>query len=368
LIEEGFTRGQLSLANLILSWTVAILSPLAGVAMDRFGALRIISVAIIGEAVAFAAFAFIPPVFSVYVAIILVLALFGVGTTPPGFSQILVSRFERARGMALGIAVSGLGVVAIVGPIGANWLIEVSGWRGAYLGVAGAVVALGAAGIALIIADGPTRRDSAMVPNPSRTPVVGDWSALRRPLFWTLLLALLAPALFAAGYLFHLISILKMRGVDAGAAAQIQSLLGIAVLVGRLGNGWALDRFFAPHVAAFSFLLSALACLALWSEIPALHALAAIGVGLAVGAELDVMAYIISRYFGVENFGKLYGLAYGLLILCSGFSPLLITLLSPNSDYSLALLVSAVGTGAGALLIALVPRSSEPASPDQASY
>src|ERR1700750_785011 len=64
LVEKaGFTREQLSLANFMLSFGVALLAPLAGAAMDRFGPLRVIAVAVAGEALAFAAFSIIPLAF-----------------------------------------------------------------------------------------------------------------------------------------------------------------------------------------------------------------------------------------------------------------------------------------------------------------
>ena len=52
--DAGFTRDQMSLATLILSASVAVCAPIAGVMMDRYGALRVVSVAVVGEALAFA--------------------------------------------------------------------------------------------------------------------------------------------------------------------------------------------------------------------------------------------------------------------------------------------------------------------------
>jgi MFS family permease len=184
----------------------------------------------------------------------------------------------------------------------------------------------------------------------------GDWSGLRKPLFWVLLAAFLAPGLFGGGYLFHLVTLLRERGFDAGQAAQVQSLVGLAVLVGRLSSGAAMDRFFAPHVAIVAFLISAGGCLLLLTDAAVPVCAAALGIGLTVGAELDIMAYTISRYFGVQSFGRLYGLSYGALIISSGFSPMLITLVAGKGGYPLALIVSAVGTSAGALILAFMPR------------
>lgn len=362
--DAGFTREQLSLANFVLSCTVAALAPFAGAAMDRFGPLKIIAIAVVGEAIAFALFSTIPPVFAYYLGAILLLALLGVGTTPPGFSRIITGRFDRSRGTALGIAISGLGLMAIFGPIIANDLIESFGWRTGYLVVSATVLVLGGAGLLLVASD-RQGREAALRPAQRRseeTEAPGGWSGLKRPLFWVFLVAFLLPGLFGGGYLFHLVSILRERGFDPGEAARIQSLVGVAVLVGRLSSGVAMDRFFAPYVAAVAFSISGLGCLLLLSDTPWVIGAAALGIGLTIGAELDIMAYTISRYFGVQNFGRLYGLAYGGLIVCSGFSPMLITLVEGQGGYITALIVSAIGTAAGGLILAFAPRyPGEPA-------
>jgi hypothetical protein len=82
---------------------------------------------------------------------------------------------------------------------------------------------------------------------------------------------------------------------------------------------------------------------------------AAFGIGLTIGAELDIMAYFISRYFGLASFGRLYGLAYGALIIAGGASPVLIASLSGTGGYGTALIVSALGTLAGAAILLTLP-------------
>lgn len=359
--EAGFSRGQLSFATFALSVVVAILAPFAGAAMDRYGATRIIAFAIAGEAIAFAAFAFIPASFSWYLAAIVLLAVLGVGSTPPGFSRIITARFDKARGLALGIAIAGLGVMAITAPIWANAVLARSDWRFGYLFVAGVVVVLGTAGLLLIASDKNAPAGGAggkLTPHGASAGFVGyaGWSALRTPLFWLLIVSFLLPALFSGGYLFHMVSLLRERGFSGEDAALMQSLIGAAVLAGRLGSGAAMDRFFAPRVASIAFIASALGCLLLLVDNPLLTAIAALGIGLTIGAELDIMAYTFSRYFGLTSFGRLYGLAYGLLITCGGLSPLLITTLHEGWNWPVALTVSALGTAAGGLTILFAPR------------
>jgi MFS family permease len=352
--EAGFTHEQLGFATLLLSSIVAVLAPLAGAAMDRYGPLRMIAIGVVGEAAAFVAFATLPPVFGFYLGAITLLALLGVATTPPGFSRIVTARFDRARGFALGLGISGLGLMAMFGPVLMNHVIESVGWRSAYLVLAALVLVLGGGGLLLIASDGPhaAKRTAQTV----GASLGGGWDALKRPLFWLLLVAFVLPSLSAGGYLFHLVNILRERGVSGDEAARVQGMVGLAVLIGRLTSGAAMDRFFAPYVAAVAFTISALGCVLLLSGDPIMIGAAALAIGLTIGAELDIMAFVMSRYFGVTNFGRLYGLAYGALIIGGGVSPTWITAVARTDGYPMALLISAFGTLAGAALLLFAPR------------
>jgi MFS family permease len=360
--DAGYSREQLSLATFLLSACVAVGAPIAGALMDRFGALRVVAFSVLGEAAALALLSVSPPQFPFYAACIVLLAILGVGTTPPGFARMVTASFDRARGLALGIIISGLGLMAITGPVWATWVIAQAGWRGGYAFMAVLVLVLGGTGVLLIASDGGFAKAAAGTRASFRG---GDASALRRPLFWIMLLGFLAPAFFSGGYLLHLISLLGDRGVSPAAAAQIQSLIGAAVLVGRLTSGAALDRFPAQRVAATAFALSGLSCALLLQSNPVLMGVAAFGIGLSIGAELDIMAYFISRYFGLANFGRLYGLAYGALILASGASPVLISSLSGTGGYGTALIVSAIGTLAGAAILLTLPSPRRDAEPTE---
>jgi len=350
--DVGYTKEQLSLATLILSATVAICAPIAGTLMDRYGAVRIIAFAVAGEAAAFALLAIAPAGFPLYAGLIVLLALLGVGTTPPGFARIITARFDAGRGLALGCMISGLGIMAISGPIWATWVIQLGGWRAGYGVIAGLVLLLGGGGLLLVHGD---RAAHPVTPVRSAADAAGDRSALRRPLFWIMLAGFVAPALFGGGYLLHLISLLAERGIAPATAARVQSLIGVAVLCGRLGSGWALDRFPAPRVAAVAFTVSALGCALLLQSNLALMSVAALAIGLTIGAELDILAYFVSRYFGLASFGRLYGLAYGCMIVAGGTSPVLIAWLAGLGGYPLALIVSTIGTIAGALILLLLP-------------
>lgn len=349
--KAGYTREQLSLATLLLSATVALVVPFVGQAVDRWGATRVIAVAILGETLGFFLMGAAPAQFGWYAGAAVALALLGVGTTPPAYSRIVAARFDKHRGLALGLMISGLGITAITAPMIMTAVIAAVGWRGGYWVLSALVLVMGGAGLWLI------RRDPPPASKGSATAATegGGWSALRRPLYWVILACFAGPSLFGGGYLLHLITILRERGFAPDQAAQVQALVGVAIVAGRCLSGLAMDRFFAPRVAAVAFAISAAGTAMLLSSQGPVLCVAALAVGLTIGAELDILAFTVSRYFGLASFGRLYSLAYSSMIFAGGASPLLIAKLTRGDDYTVPIIVSAIGLLAAAVAVGLLP-------------
>jgi MFS family permease len=119
--------------------------------------------------------------------------------------------------------------------------------------------------------------------------------------------------------LAHIAAILTDRGAHAQTAALAASLLGGGLLVGRTGSGYLLDRFFAPRVAALIFACAGAGIgLLRIPASPQLAFVAAFFIGLGLGAEVDISAYLISRYFGLRSFGAIYGFIFGGFGLAGG--------------------------------------------------
>ena len=355
----GYTREQLSLATFMLSATVAVVAPFVGQALDRWGPTRIIGLAVVGEALGYLGMGAVPGEFGWFATAMVMLALLGVGTAPPTYARVVAARFNRRRGLALGIMISGLGVTAIAAPIMMTRVIATVGWRGGYWTLSAMALLMGGLGLLLI------RRDSA----PQTSAQVGDradrgdWSALRQPLYWFIVACFAAPALFGGGYLLHLITILRERGFAPEQAAQVQSLVGVSIICGRCLSGAALDRFRGSYVAAGAFAISAAGTALLLSSDGPILGFAALAVGLTIGAELDILAFTVSRYFGLASFGRLYSLAYSVMILAGGASPLMIARLARSGDYTTAIVVSSAGVFVSALAVALLPRLGSRAAP-----
>jgi hypothetical protein len=126
--------------------------------------------------------------------------------------------------------------------------------------------------------------------------------------FWIMVSVLFLVTASVHACFIHLPAILADRGSTAPLAAFASSLFGVGLFIGRVGCGSLLDQFFVPRVASvlFSSVAIRIAFLevghAIWSAF-----IAALLVGLGIGAEVDIIAYLTSRYFGLRSYGAICG-------------------------------------------------------------
>ena len=346
-LETGWSQSAAFAALIAVTFTAALMSPLMGAIVDRFGAKRVILVGFVCEIAIFASFALQgPDIWSFYLRYFL-LSAFALGTTHVAFARVITLWFDRRRGLALGIALSGVGIGGFIWPLFVQAMIEAYGWRMAYVLLAIAIGVIALPTIAWLLRDDPANlgqrpdgdiddsRHSAIA-QPATGITLG--AAVRSRTFWVILLTFFVIGFAIQSALMHLVPLLTSRGISPMAAAMAQSMMFLAVTTGRLVTGWLMDRFFAPHVA-LAFLLAPIAGLAMLAmDIPdGLAAVAALMIGLAVGAEVDVLAYLNSRYFGMLHFSRIYGSFYGIYSLSGGVGPLATAMIVERGGYSAAM-------------------------------
>jgi predicted MFS family arabinose efflux permease len=133
----------------------------------------------------------------------------------------------------------------------------------------------------------------------------------------------LTSASMHAGVL-HMPALLTDRGLSAGRAAMASGMIGISVVLGRVGSGYLLDRFFAPRVAMCFYGACATGLAILWSgQGRSVAMIAAFLVGLGMGSEVELMAYLLSRYFGLRSFATVYGYAFAAFMIAGAIGTLL---------------------------------------------
>jgi predicted MFS family arabinose efflux permease len=147
--------------------------------------------------------------------------------------------------------------------------------------------------------------------------------ALRDWRFW-LLAAVFVPLSFAiGGPIPNMETLLDTKGFDRADAIFLASLIGYAVFVGRLAGGYLLDHIWAPLLACVLLMMPAASMWLFMLPEPSYFqaVLAVVLLGVAAGIEYDLIAYLVSRYFGIRNYGAIYGILYAFFALGAGFGP-----------------------------------------------
>ncbi len=352
--EFGWTREQLSVINVIGGFLIAGASVLVGWIVDRFGVRAPALVAFVVVAAAYALLGLGSVPLSLFVLLQLTTIGFGAANGPANLTRAINQSFDKARGFALGAALSGPGLVAILSPPVVGWVIQTYGWRAGYLtmGVATAVcipIVLG------LLSFGRHREKPAAAG--TGLPALSLVKALTHPIYLRLLASFLLISIGVGGLIFHMAPMLTDAGYNLAYAAKIQGLIGLSVLIGRLLMGYLVDRVFAPWAAAAVTTAAAAGLFLMAGCGPVAAPVTAILIGLAMGAEGDVLSYITARYFGLASYGQLYGLLYGSYVIGQGISSFLLARLhTAFGSYSMPLwIVGAILLG-GAALLASAPR------------
>ncbi len=357
--DFGWTRSELSAASLASTLTVVLCAPIAGLAIDRWGVRRPTAFSMAALALGFVALSTMSGNFAHYLLIQVVMFAFAIASTPVSFTRSVNERFDAARGLALGLTLSGTGIAAFLAPPTVAAIIVEHGWRAAYLRMA-VLVALAIPLVFYLLGLRPVAATNPAASEPAKSGKAPGGLAFRDMLadarYRRLLATFFFLALGVSGFVLHLIPMLTDAGMSAVEAAGIQARLGLAVIVGRLAVGAAVDHFFAPRVAALSLCLTIAGIVALAIMGPSVAPLAAFAIGFALGAEVDLIGYLTAKYFGLARFGRRYGVLYGAFVLGTGFSPLLISAIAERfGGYRPALWTCAGSITIAVLLLATAP-------------
>ena len=362
--EFGWNRATFS-SSLLVGHTLAALAyPFMGRAIDRYGIRRITLTFIPLFAVATAAISLTPPSPAVFIVLAGICGLISTGQAPPAYAKAVSAWFDERRGLALGIAMAGIGVGATVVPQFARWAIDTFGWRAAYVALGALTFSVAFPSVALFVREPehPEGKSSGRAVLPGLD--VGE--SIRSSTFWLIAAAVLLVVTTINGIVGHLVPMLTDRGLDVGQATATLSAVGLSTIVGRLAAGYLLDRFFAPYVAAGLFLLPLGAISLLTTGVAgAGPVLAAVFLGLGLGAEVDVIGFLVSRYFGLRAYGEVYGYLFGIFTLGTGFGPVLMAVcFDLTQSYNVALLCLAVAVVCASILISRLPAYRFPAQRD----
>jgi len=320
-LEFGWSRADIFLSTTFITLTQAIFTPLLGSLIDKYGSKKVMMPSIFLFGLLLGGIPlFVGDLADLYLFYGIIGVLSGGAAAVP-YLRLAGAWFVKRRGLAFGLIMSGGGLGYAYSPPLVQYMIDNYGWRSGYYALAAIVIFLVLPLIQLFIHDHP--RDLKLLADGDTVDVDESVVAadeeektklgelLSMPLFYQLFATFMLLTFCLYGLMSNLVPMLLDRGMDTTGAALAASTVGITIIVSRIVIGFLLDKFFAPRVGMVCFLLSAMgtAFLAFGAVGPTAF-IAAIFFGFSVGAELDLLAYLITRYFGISAFGMVYGILF----------------------------------------------------------
>ena len=375
--QFGWSRSVLSGAFALSRAESGLLGPLQGWLIDKFGPRIMVRGGMLLFGLGFIMFSTLDSVLDYYVAFLLM----ALGSSVGGFLTVattVVNWFERRRGVAMGIAMSGFGIGGLLVPAIA-WSLTELGWRPTAF-ISGVVIIL--LGVPLgqlfrhrpeqygYLPDGDSPDEAGASEATRRNTPQADHvegftaaEAMRTPAFWLLSLGHSLALLTVGAVSLHLVPhIQESVGLSLTAASGAVAVMTVFNIVGQIGGGFLGDRFSKRMLAALAMLVHSVAMLTLAfaSSVPMVYAFAVMH-GTAWGVRGPMMTTIRADYFGRAAFATIMGFSSLVVMVGMTSGPLFAGFMADLFDgYRVPFVVIAALTGIGSLFFAIAAPPRQP--------
>lgn len=354
--EFGWTEIEVSFALSLSLLGLAVFAPIVGTLVDRFGVRPVVTVSMSVLGGGYLVQSQIQGQLWMLYATTALIALAGSGSSIVTLSRAIAMSFDTARGLALAIGTSASVLTGLAIPPLLLFVMPIGGWRLA-------LMSFGLLSFLLlpIVAWGLSRSGGSgeAVPHNAR-PKAGSAgiklsNAARSWRFWTLACSFFLLTFASAGAYSLVYKVMLDKGMSVASAVFAQSLMAVGLGLGRLTSGFLVDRMFAPTVYLMLCLTASAGLLALAFG-PVSTALAAcLLVSIAQGSEFDILAYKVSRYFGMRDYARIFGWLYATAVIGSVVAPIFLSWQREASgSYAAGLSIAAAAAAtAGVILLRL---------------
>jgi len=257
------------------------------------------------------------------VLVIFALRFFGQGMASHMSVVSMTRWFVAARGRALAVAGMGFMFGEATLPLIMVWLKSITEWRGLWLWFAVVCVILSVILYRLLRLE---RTPQSAANAPAAMGLLGkDWTrtmALRHPLFWLMVPAIVFFSAFGTTFWFHQVHFAEVKGYSHLALVAVFPLGTIALAISTIIYGWAIDRFgvvrlmpsyIVPYVVAF--------CLHWYAPNLIWTAVAVILMGISGGGNATILSACWAGFYGTRFIGSIKAAAAALMVLGSAIGP-----------------------------------------------
>lgn len=308
--DFGVARGDASLPYTLTMVGFGVGGVLMGRLADRFGVVLPVAIGAVGLGVGFIASGFAPGLFAFCVAQGLFVGLLGTSATFAPLVSDTSQWFERRRGIALAVCMSGNYAAGALWPPVLQHFIDVAGWRQTSIGL-GVFCLLTMLPLCVLLR-----------PRPPIAAVVAPGRAATAPAASTARPFGLSPAV-AQGLLciagvsccvamsmpqVHIVAYCSDLGFGAARGAQMLSLMLGLGIVSRLVSGWISDRIGGLRTLLLGSVLQGIALLLFlpFDGMVSLYVVSGL-FGLFQGGLVPSYALIVRQHFDPKEVGARVG-------------------------------------------------------------
>jgi MFS family permease len=320
--DLGISRSAFTLANTILQGLGIFISPIVSKNLAKGNMKKIQSISIIGFVLCYASYSFATKPIHLYISAFFV-GIFYLNATLIPVSMMITNWFVKKRGLAMSLAMAGIGVGGtIFSPI-LTFLLESYGWRNTYRIMALIILIIALPTSLFLLKRSPedmglcalgaeetastSQSTSAAKPNFLNLSVSESKGKL---FFWLILLGMLTNGIINSGALGQFPpAIQEAHGAELQAAIiSLYSLIGIG---GKIVLGWINDKFGVAVSSIFgccAFAAAFLFMLASGTNASMLYPMAIVfGLGNAIGTVSPPL--VTAEVFGQDKYSEAYGIA-----------------------------------------------------------
>jgi MFS family permease len=328
--DLDLSRTEISSAYGIATFAAAFFLPVVGRVLDRLGARQTgHGIAILLGASCFL-FSLVPG--GIWLAIgFAALRFSGQGALMLTSANLVSQWFDQKRGFALSLMALGFSLSMAVHPNLADWLIQLVGWRQAWVWLALATWAILAPAFLLLAFDQPEnlglRPDGAEIreSEKSNDQIYGLTllEALQTSTFYIIAIGLFSGSMLVTCLHFFQISIFETQGLNRNVGTYTFTVAAIMMVVTMPVFGRLLDRFPTPLMFAIALCLmsSALALASIVSDVKT-AIIFGIVFGLNNGTNIALHSYLWPRYFGRRHLGSVQGTGQMLGVIGASIGPI----------------------------------------------
>lgn len=356
IAEFGWSKASFAMIG-SLALTSVPFFPVVGRLADRIGVRRTALIGIVVMPIVYLALSRMTGDIRVYMVLYVVQAVLCLTTTATVYTRTVVRHVAQARGLALAIAASAPAVFGALGGPLLNNFVAANGWRAGYQVMAVYALIAGIAAV-LLLPGKRTLSGTARIVSASASSF--KEAMTRNPAFWILAASMLLCNFQQVIALTQLNLILIDDGVALLAVSGMISALAVGTLLGRFVCGLALDRFPARIVAALGMALTSVGLFLLASplNIWSVQFASVLLIGMSIGAEGDLLGYLVVHYFGIARYSSVMGVLTALISITAAAGAIILGLfLRGHGSYSAFLSLCGVAVLLGSAILLFLPKN-----------